>query len=40
MINDDMKAQNQTLQEQIEVAYRTSEDQLSVNEQQAELIVR
>ena len=40
LISDDIQAQNETLQDQLEAAYRTNEEQLHVNEQQAELIIQ
>jgi len=34
-----MKRQNETLQMQLDASYRTNEQQLKVNEKQAELII-
>lgn len=39
LVIDDVKNQNEALQGQLEASYQTNEEQLNVNEKQAELII-
>ena len=39
LVIDDIQNQNETLQGQLEASYQTNEEQLNVNEKQAELII-